>query len=370
MIHVEALEQTQKGIKDFMDLPFRLYRKDANWVPPLYEMQFHSLLSKDNTLLAAPHALFMAYDDERPVARVLAGVDAANDEKRGYLSLFECAENIEYARAVLDAAVAYLREQGMTSVVGPNAPGFIDFSNGLLVDGFDGPAMVFTPYNPPYYSAFFEQYGFVKHRDFFAYWMRFEDFPIQDYKELAVKAQNRFGFHVEHLDLSVGDLEKRARQIADVINAAYPADWEAPPPSCEDILSELKTLLRFATSELIVMAFSEEGAPIGIFLGLPDYNHLMQPVRGRMFPFGWLRMLFGRHTIQAARCCRMFVIPEYRNKAVGVVMTLSAYERARRMGIRAVEASTIEESNVQSIINTERTGAKRYRTYRQYELSL
>lgn len=374
MIHVEALEQTQKGLRDFLDLPFRLYKKDSNWVPPLYDMQFHSLLGSENPLLAGPHAFFVVYDDDRPVARVLAGVDRRLaerlGEKRGYLGMFECESNMEYARAVLDAAVAYLKNAGMEKIVGPKSPGFIDFSNGLLVDGFDGPPMVFTPYNPPAYGDFFTQYGFVKHRDYYAYWLDLDDFPIQDYKELAIKAQNRFGFRVEHLELRRENLEEKARQITEVIDAAFPADWELSPPTEADILAELKTLLRFATSELMAMAYAEDGKPIGIFLGMPDYNHLLQPVRGRMFPFGWLRMLFGRRSVRAARCCMMFVRPEYQNKAVGIVMTLSAYERARKMGIRVVEASTIDETNVLSILNTERTGAKRYRTYRQYELNV
>ncbi len=374
MIHVEILAQTQKGIRDFMDLPFHLYKKDANWVPPLYDMQFHSLLSKENTLLSGPHAFLMAYEDDRPVARVLAGVDDALNQrlhtKRGYLSLFECANNMEYARAVLDAAAAWLREQGMESVVGPTSPGFIDFSKGLLTDSLDSPPMVFTPYNPPYYNEFFEQYGFAKHRDFYAYWMKLKDFPMQDYKELAAKAQNRFGFRVERLTLRRNELESKAKEITEIISAAYPADWEAAPPSQADILSELRTLQRFATSELTVMAYAADGKPIGVFLGIPDYKHLLKPTGGRRFPFGWLRILFGRGSVRAARCCMMYVVPEYQNKAVGIVMTLTAYEQALQMGIREVEASTIDETNVQSVINTERTGAKRYRTYRQYELKL
>jgi len=64
------------------------------------------------------------------------------------------------------------------------------------------------------------------------------------------------------------------------------------------------------------------------------------------------------------------VTPDFQNKAVNVAMTLSAYERAKTIGVEEVEASTIDETNLPSILATERTGATRYRVYRQYELCL
>lgn len=373
MLHVEILEPSQRGLKDFMGLPYRLYRKDPNWVPPLYSMQLRSLLGEHNPLLCGEHRFFLAYEDDRPVARVLAGVDDRLNErigeKRGYISLFETEENLEYARAVLDAATSYLKGLGMRQVVGPNTPGFDDFSKGLLCEGFDGQPMLFNPYNPPFYNDFFLQYGFTKHRDHYAYWMKLKDFPISDDEALSRKAQARFGFRVEHVDLRRSDLTTLASQMTQVISEAFPSEWELVPPTQGDICDEMDGLLQYATSELIVMAYAGE-RPIGLLVGFPDYNRLLKQNGGRLFPFGWLTLLFGRKRVRAARCSMLFVSPDYQNKAVGVAMMLSAYQKAYAMGIREIEASTIDETNTKSILTAERTGAKRYRTYRQYELNL
>lgn len=373
MIHVEVLDKTQKGIRDFMELPYRLYRKDKNWVPPIYDMQLRSLLGDNNPLLCGEHRFFMAYDDQRPVARVLAGVDGRLNErlgeKRGYISLFETENNMEYCRAVLDQATAYLRELGMTRVVGPNTPGFNDFSKGVLYQGFDGQPMVFNPYNPPFYNDFLVQYGFKKHRDHYAYWMKLKDFPVQSYIDLKNKAQKRFHFTVKHIDVHRESADKLAQDMSRVINEAFPDDWELVPPTKDDMLEEIKSLNDYALSELVVMAYAGE-RPVGLFVAFPDFNRLLKDMGGHRFPFGWLRLLFHRRAIGAARCLMMFVVPEYQNKAVGVAMMISAYEKARELGIREIEASTIDETNVSSIVNTERTGAKRYRVYRQYEMEL
>lgn len=371
MIHVEMLEKTKKGIRDFMDLPRRLYRQDPNWVPPMYGMQMKLLLGENNPLLSGPHTFFMAYDNGRPVARVLAGVDERLNrrlgELRGYISLFECEENMEYARAVLDAAAEYLRGLGMTRVVGPNTPGFDDFSKGMLVEGYDGPPMLFNPYNPPFYNDFFTAYGFAKHRDHYAYHLRLDAFPDHTYQGLSELAQKRFKFRVQHVDLRNADRGKLAAEVAGVIGEAFPDDWELLPPTQSDILDEMQSLMQYTSTDLIVMAYAGE-RPVGILVCFPDYNRLLKKSQGRLFPFGWLSLLFGK--VKAVRCSMMFVTPEYQNKAVNVAMTLSAYERAKAIGVEEVEASTIDETNLPSILATERTGATRYRVYRQYELML
>ncbi len=371
MIRVETLEETKQGIRAFIRLPYRLYRNDPNWVPPMYGMQLKLLLGENNPLLHGEHRFLMAYDDERPVARVLAGVDDRLNErigeKRGYISLFESEQNLEYARAVLDAATQYLRDLDMTRVVGPNTPGFDDFSKGMLAEGFDGPPMLFNPYNPPYYNELLLAYGFTKHRDHYAYTLPLAEFPAQTYRNLSEMAQKRFHFRVEHVDLSNANAEHLSAEVAAVIDESFPDDWELLPPTKQDIRDEMKALLHYTKNDLIVMAYAGE-RPVGILVCFPDYNRLLKRTNGKLFPFGWLALLFGK--VQAVRCSMMFVTPDYRNKAVNVALTLAAYAHAQQMGIREVEASTIDETNIQSILATERTGAKRYRTYRQYEMEL
>ena len=373
MIHVKALEKTQKGIRDFLDLPYRLYRKDPNWVPPLYAAQSRSLLGENNPLLVGEHQFFIAYEDERPVSRVLAGIDRRLnerlDEQRGYISLFETEENIDYARAVLDAALDYLRGLGMKRVIGPNTPGFNDFSKGLLAEGFDGAPVLFNPYNPPFYNDFFKEYGFAKHRDHYAYWLLLGDFPEDEFRKLGEMAQKRFQFHIKSVDPRRIDHQVLSDQMARVINEAFPADWELVPPTKGDIASEIKNFLNYTEPGLIVMAYANE-RPIGLMVTFPDYNLLLKTNQGRLFPFGWLTMLIGRKSLRVARCSMLFVSPDYQNKAVTVAMAVAAHQNIRKLGIKAIEASTIDETNIPSILSAERMGAKRYRVYRQYAKEL
>ena len=376
MIHVETLEGTPRGLRDFLRLPTRLYRKDANWVEQLSRTQVRALLDATSPLNRGEHAFLVAYDDDRPVSRVLVGIDerlnAYLHEKRGYIWLFETAENIEYARAVLDAATDFLRQRGMTRVVGPTrpaAPGMNDMAVGLLLEGFDSAPMLFSPYNPPFYNEYFEAYGFAKHRDTYAYRLCLKDFPIARYRQLSDMAMKRFTFTVEDVSLRRGNPEQLADQIARVLRDADPSEWEQAPATREDILRELNALLYYETPELIVMAFAGD-RPLGLFAILPEFSRAARARGDNPFPLGRLSLRWLRKRVNAARCGLMLVSPDYRNKAVGVAMAAYAFERATQMGIREIEAAAIEETSVQGIVSTERTGARRSRVYRQYSMSI
>ena len=371
MIHVETLQKTPEGVRAFLTLPKRLYRKDPYWVPPMKRMELHHLIGVHNPWRNGPHSLFLAYDDDRPVARVLAGVDERINErlhqKRGYIALFESEDNMEYARAVLDAAMHYLKSQGMETVIGPNEPGFDDYTEGLLFEGFDSLNSLFNPYNPPYYHRFFTEYGFTKYRDHRAYLLKTSEFPLAAYEKLSAMAQKRFGYRVAPAEIRPDNQEALARDVANMIAKALPADSEIYPPTVDDILYELKSLLRYTKADLPVTAYAGDRM-VGVAVAFSDYSRLAKTINGRLFPIGWVAQIF--HKIRTARCSMVFVAPDFHNKAVNAAMMLQMVQRAKALGIQAFEISAIDETNLQSAISLEHAGAKHYRTYRQYQMKL
>ena len=369
MIRVEILEQNRAALKPFVMLPFQLYKEDPNWVPPLIREQLRDLCDQQE----GPRRFFLVYDGETPVARVMAGIDERLNErlnrKSGFLSLFECAQRPDYARTILDAACGYLREQGMDSVIGPSPIGIDDFCKGLLVQGFDGPPVLFNPYNPPYYADYFEKCGFKKHRDHLAYFMRMDEFDQGVMEEIVPRAKKRFGFRVEHVLWTKENEERQLQNIGRVIREAFPPEWEWNVPTYGDLRREARRMRRYYRPELTVMAYAEN-RPIGLVLSFPDYNQVLKKMKGRMFPIGWLWYVFGRNKIHGCRCSLQFVVPEYQHKGVNTAMFYEAYLGAKALGIQWVEGSTVDETSVSSIANTEKMASHLYRVYRQYEKSL
>ena len=348
-----------------------IYRDDPNWVAPPRRELTRTLTGKDNELfLQGIQRFFLCYDDDRPVARVMAGIDmrrnAQIEEAQGYFSLFETYDDPTYARAVLDAAVAFLKEHGVSKLIGPLAPEYTDLTRGLLVQGFDGPPVLFNPYNPPYYQKLLEDYGFTKERDYLAYLVEVNDSTMERFAPLADRVQQRFGFKVRNIDLDKENIARVSRDIATVIAEATPEEPGQYLPASEDITAMLKRVRPIFRKNLAVIAYAGS-RPIGILIGLLDFNRVLKQRRGGGNPWGQLLGLLATARIDTARCPMQYVVPDYQNKAVNAALFYRAMQGARALRIKRIEGSTVDETNIASVNNTIMAGGKLYRVYRVFQ---
>ncbi|MDD5497820.1 MAG: N-acetyltransferase, partial [Atribacterota bacterium] len=175
MLQIKAL-QTPEELRQFIEMPWKIYQQDHNWVPPLKKKLLEELNGKNNILLMnGAHQFLMAYRNNKPVARILVGInEKLNREKNkreGYISLFESINDPDICFPLLEQALEWLKEKGIRKVVGPISPTNGDENRGLLIKGYSGPPVLMNAYNPDYYPELLEQFGFKKYLDFFAYYL-------------------------------------------------------------------------------------------------------------------------------------------------------------------------------------------------------
>lgn len=364
---------TRRDHDTFIRLPWRLYRGDPNWVPPLLSEMWSITTPKGSPQFAAgPHALALARRGGEVVGRIGVGINETLNRKKGltegYLTLFEAVDDYEVARSLFDWAEAWLRARGATAVKGPVSPTNGDDYRGLLVMGFDGPPCLMDSYNPPYYAEFFDRWGFEKYIDLFAYLYQ-ADQDFSRYERVAAYAMERGGFHVDPLNLK--HLERDLVDIKHIIDLAMPEEWpDLTPPPMEEIREMGRKLAPLAVPELCCIARSNAGEPLGFVIGLPDYNQVLRHLNGRLFPTGFLKFLWYRRKIQGVRLFIGFVVPHWRKKGVTGAMFLHLISSARRLGYKWGEGSTIGETNLPMRRDAERAGGRHYRTYRIYSKAL
>lgn len=362
----------KKTLNDFVDFIYENYEGDKNFVPPLRSDYIKYVQGVDNDLNeAGPNIKYICYDDGRVVGRLLVGVNNIINEyhgfKEGYISLFECVENYEYAEKLLDKAVGFLKSHGMTKVKGPlSLPGGED-NRGFIVDNFDAQPFIMNTYNKKYYNDFFIKYGFEKYFDCYAYKDTIENADIERYEKLVPYAMKKFDFRVDNINLS--NVDKDAMDIMNVLERALPREWDDfAPPREEEIRKIVKQLVPFADSDLIFIARDNKtNEPIGFNITLPDYNQAIKKMNGKMFPFGFLKFLYYKRKINRLRFFVLFVVPEYRKKGVTSVMYLKTYLNALKKGYTELEGSTIWEYNRDMMNDVESFGAKINITYRIYQ---
>ncbi len=372
MIQIKAVS-CYGDLKRFIGLPWEIYKDDQNWVPPLRRQQLKTLQGKNNPLLAnGEHCFFLAFEGEKIVGRILVGINQKlNREKQkneGFISLFETIDREEVAFALFEAATQWLKAHGITSMVGPVSPTNGDDNRGILIKGFDGSPVLMNAYNPAYYQGIFENYGFEKDMDLFAFYLDVNSLDDQRFGRVVAYAMQKYHFRIERFDRK--QLDREIRDIKTILDLSMPATWEhLTPPSLEEIQAEVRTLLQFMDPDLVYIARS--GAdPIGFVVALPDYNQVLKRLNGRLLPFGWAKYLWFKRRITGTRVFIQFVVPKFRNKAVNSAIYHRLMLASRKKGYTYGEGSAIAEMNKESIRSVEGAGGRLYRIYRIYRKEL
>ncbi len=314
--------------------------------------------------------LLIATRDGSVAGRVAAIIDdnynTCRERRIGFFGFFECNNDREVAAALFDATAAYCRENGMTAVYGPANPSLSDEA-GLLVDAFNSPPMIKMSYNPKYYADLVEDSGFTPVKDLHAYALDLTvELPEKLHRVMA-KLKQKKGLVVRPARLS--RLQQELAYIKEVYNDAWSDNWDYAPMS-EDEIDQLARQLRpLIKPELCPLVFYN-GEPAGISIGLPDYNQVLWRIKGRMFPFGWLKFLLHRNRITQGRLWALGVKRKFRNLGYDALLYYESFMGARRLGYTWGEVSWILEDNEAIIRPIKLLGGRRYKTYRVYQRQL
>lgn len=363
---------SRRDKKAFLELPWKLYRGDPNWIPPLRLNQKELVGYKHHPFYDDAEAqTFLATRDGEICGRIAAIVHHAHNrrhnERRGFFGFFESIQDQEVAAALFNAARAWLAERDIRDIRGPMNPSF-NYEMGLLVDGFDTPPTFMMTYNPPYYAELIEGYGFQKVKDLYAYWGHADMIATLDKKLWFVieESQRRFNFKIRPLDRSRFDED--VRTFLRIYNEANINHWGAVPLSEGEIRHMSASMRHLIVPKLTALA-EVDGRVVGTVFGLLDYNPRIRQIDGRLFPTGFIRLLWNRRQIKRVRMIATHVLPEYQRWGLGLVLLNALHESVRDWELEECEFSWVMECNKLSRGSLERGGAKRIKTYRLYDYS-
>lgn len=370
---VRAVGRNAADQKRFMSLLWDLYRGDENWVPPLRQNQMELVNFRyhpfyDKNVCEA----FIVLKNGKTAGRILALVNHGHNErfheKRGFFGFFECIDDSHAAKLLFQAACRYLREQGMEDVRGPVNPS-LNHELGLLVEGFDSPPTFMMTYNPPYYERLVSEFGFVKCQDLYAYEGHVSMIVDLDPKLAFVVAELKRRFNVKVRPFDLKRFDEEVNLFLDLYNRSLVATWGFVPLSQDEVKHQAKGLRHLLLPELSSI-IEVDGKPIGAGLGLMDFNPIIKQIDGRLFPFGFIKLLWGKRKMKRVRLMSTNVLPEYQKWGFGLLALERMLPDVRRLGIERGEFSWVLESNHLSRASLERGGLDRSKTYRLYDRTL
>jgi GNAT superfamily N-acetyltransferase len=359
----------------FVDLPYRLYDGDPFWVPPLRREELRRWRLASNPSLGPRWtSRFLALRNGRPVGRIAAIHDsdfaARWSPDTGLFGFYECADDAPAARALLSAAETALAQRGVRTVLGPVNLTFHD-ETGLLVEGFDSTPMILSPYNPPRYSRQLEDEGYRPGREYLSYrWTPAA--PRSAVVDRLVRAAQRgqgpaAGVRVRALDPARWRDEVRLAWT--IYCESFAEVWGNTPLTWEEFSARSDRFRPFLVPELALFA-ERDGEAVAFSLTLPDVNRALQCARGRLFPFGWVRLQRAAARIRAARFAILGVKPDERSRGIAGLLAWETACAAQRLGYELLELSLVLSDNrpIQHVIDA--FGAEPWKRYRLYGKTL
>ena len=355
----------------FLSLPRQFYHSDPQWIEPLrFERRQH--LSRRNPVFEhLDWQGWVAWRGRRPVGRITAQWDHLHQQRHGdytgYFGMIEGADDAEVFTAMTAAAERWLQTRGARQMIGPYNLS-INEECGLLVAGFDRPPLFMMGHARPYYADRLEEQGFNAIKDLLAYSMTPGELSFTaPMRRLMARHQARIRLRPIDRERFAADLEI----LRDLFNDAWSENWGFVPFTAAEFRELGSNLRLFVAYDLIQIA-ELDGEPAAFIVAMPNINEAIRDLRGRLMPFGWVKLLW-RLKVRypaTARVPLMGVRKRHQFSRLGPALALTLiaaiWERIVAKGFREVEMSWILEDNagMRNILNN--IGAKPYKRYRLY----
>ena len=359
-------------LADFIRLPATIFKDDPNWIPPLFlERKIHLSPKHNPYFQHAKSQAWLAWRGDVAVGRISAQVDqmhlAQHHDATGFFGMLDAEDKQDTFAALMATAEQWLAEQGMRRVRGPFNLS-INEETGLLIDGFADPPVFMMSHALPYYRERIEQCGYHKAADTLAYLINpnFVAPPVM--QRLLKMASERVT--VRTLDRKRFDEE--IMLLRDIFNDAWSENWGFVPFT-EAEFKELGQNLKFLLHDEYIQIAEVDGEAAGFIIGMPNINEAIRDLKGKLFPFGWLKLIW-RLKIKgpaSGRVPLMGVRKKFQKTRLGPGLAFLIIEEVRnelhKRGAHRLELSWILEDNAGMRNIIESIGGTAYKRYRVYE---
>lgn len=371
MMRIEAVNNA-RTLKHWMDLPWRIYRNDPNWIPHLRQDIEKVFDPKKNKLFQGGQCRrWVLYDDAgTPIGRIAAFVNpkTAYTEKQptGGMGFFECIDDQAAANLLLDTARDWLKELGMEAMDGPINFGDRNMFWGVLIKNFTDPPIYGTNYNPPYYPKLLENYGFQVwfNQLFFKRSAEVAAQPIFHRKFKQLVADPRFQLH----DGRGRSLEQLARDFCTVYNTAWVDHENHKPMEYATALKIVKSMKPVMDPRLLIFIRYDD-VPVAMYISLPELNEIFRHVNGDLNWIGKLKFLWHkwRGTVQTMTGIVFGVAKAWQGKGLeGALIVYAEKQIVDKRLYKDTVLTWIGDFNPRMLKVCENLGAENYRTLATY----
>ena len=340
---------TKRDLRSFIMLPFKIYKGNPYWVPPIILDEYDSLRKDKNPAFEHAEAEYwLAYKDGKLAGRIAGILNPPAVEKWGVKNArfgwVEFIDDREVAQALFDTVESWAVKQGMEGIQGPM--GFTDLDKeGMLVEGFDELGTHPMIYNHPYYPKMVETLGYKKDVD----WLEFEIRSPDGIPEKVLRVNNlvlkRSGLKIAEAKNRKELAARYGKQLFDVIDEAYEELYGTVPLTEKQVEALIKQYLGFISLRYAKVIVDKDDNVAAMAIAMPSLSRALQKAKGRIFPFGWMYLLQAMRKPVGVDLYLIAIRKEYQNRGLNAILMTEITRAGIEDGITTAETSGELETN-------------------------
>ncbi len=340
---------TYQQLGKFINFPFRLYKDNPYWVPPLRMDEKNALDWKKNPAFEVAQARYwLAYKNGDLAGRIAGIYIPKSNEKWNQSNLrfgwVDFVDDPEVSKALFESVENWAKELGLEAVHGPL--GFTDLDpEGMLVEGFNELGTLALIYNHPYYPQHLEAMGYIKDTDWVEFEIQVPNPPHEKISKAAELIMKRYNLH--YLDLKKKkDLLNYAVELFELIDAEYSHLYGTVPLTDKQKQAYIDQYFGFVSLDLVPVVLDENNKMVAFAIVMPSLSKALQKSQGRLFPIGWIHLLKALKSNKFGDLYLIAVKSDYRGKGVNAAIMHRVNVGLNKQGITRVETNANLEDNI------------------------
>ena len=364
----------KRDLRAFIHLPAKIHVNHHNWIPPIYIDEWNFFNPKKNTaFLHCNTILFLAYNDNKVVGRVMGIINNKYNNKHGENSVrfcfLETFKNEEIVTELIHAVENWAKGYGVNEIIGPL--GFSDKDpQGMLIEGFDEPMVISTNCNYPYMVEFIEDMGFNKRLDLVVYKI---DVPknIPTFYERIHERTIRNNPNLKIVPLKrKKDIKQYIVPVLSLMNDTFGEIYAFTPLSTEEMKEFASRYLMILDPRFIKIVQNEKDEVVAFVLAIPDISEGIQKSKGYVFPFGFYHILRSQKKTKRLSLLLGAVRKDHRRSGIDTMLGISLLKETTKAGLNVIDSHLEMEKNTQVRAEMEKIGGEVYKRYRIYQKTI
>ena len=335
MIKIKKVENDNE-LLDFIKFPFKLYKESKYWVPPIINQEINTFNKDLNPNLKNSEVeLFIAIKENEIVGRIAVIINwfEVKQQKTSKIRFgwFDFIDDLKVSELLLQKVIETGKKNKLKYMEGP-----MGFSNldkvGVLTSGFDVIGTMITSYNHSYYKSHYVNFGLTPEKNYHEKTFLFKDIDTTYYEKMSqiVKTRNKLK---EVNFKSTSDLMKRTNEMFDLFNKSYQKLSSFVEINDEQKEFMKEKYLKFINPEYIKFVENDKNEIVAFAIVMPSFAKALQKMNGKLFPLGFLNLLWARKFSKKINLYLIGIDPEYQKLGVTAIIFNAFIKTLKNKGI-------------------------------------